>query len=56
MALVTTLLTVAIILGGIGTILWLTTLVETRHLGPLEARPLDPGARPDAGSELRGAA
>ena len=35
MALVTTLLTVMAMLGGITLLLWLSTFIEARHLGPL---------------------
>lgn len=35
MALVTTILTVVAILGGISLLLWVSTVMESRHLGPL---------------------
>lgn len=35
MALVTTILTVTAMLGGVAVILWLSTVLEARHLGPM---------------------
>ncbi|HET6965808.1 MAG TPA: hypothetical protein VFH58_13620 [Acidimicrobiales bacterium] len=37
----TTILTVLAMLGGISLLLWLSTFVETRHLGPVVAGEVD---------------
>jgi hypothetical protein len=42
-ALVTTILTVVAILGGISFLLWLSTFIEVRQLGPLGSAGLPAG-------------
>ncbi len=52
MALVSTILTVLAMLGGLSLLLWLSTFVETRHLGPAVAAEVDlTDAAPLAGAE-----
>lgn len=51
MALVTTILTVVAMLGGISLLLWFSTFVENRHLGPAgvdltDSVPEQPAAAP----------
>lgn len=46
MALLTTILTVAAILGGISALLWFCAFFEARHLGPLTIDATDSATEP----------
>ncbi len=63
MALVTTMLTVMAMLGGIAALLWLSTVIEARRLGPAglqvsplasaEAAPMDAAVEAAVGADVQ---